>query len=122
MEVGSGAERVSIRMAERAGEIRMAVVTPHRELAGELRARLPELVERLEHQGFAAETWKPEPASASRPDTGERREPGQGWTGGERGSSGQDRQGRERQGRPQWLEELDDSTERSEFEWQPFLT
>ena len=70
-------------MAGARRRIRLAVHAPDRELAGALRERLPELVNRLEDAGFAAETWRPEATGGARQDGRDGREPGQGFAGGE---------------------------------------
>ena len=49
--------RVQVHVAERAGEVRVAVHTPDANLAGTLREELPQLTSRLEQSGFHAETW-----------------------------------------------------------------
>ncbi|MDR3700075.1 MAG: flagellar hook-length control protein FliK [Candidatus Sulfopaludibacter sp.] len=49
--------RVQVHVAERAGEVRVAVHTPDANLAGALREELPQLTSRLEQSGFHAETW-----------------------------------------------------------------
>ncbi len=92
-------EKVQVRMAERAGELRVMVSTPDANLGDSLRTGLPELVERLEGGGFVAETWHP---AESRPDPG-----GHGRGGG---APPQQQERRGRQDRPQWLEELERST------------
>lgn len=51
------AGRVQVHVAERAGEVRVAVHTPDANLAGTLRQELPQLTSRLEQSGFHAETW-----------------------------------------------------------------
>ena len=59
LRMAEGETSVDIRMAERAGEIRVTVHTPDRELANSLRLDLPELVGRLRQSGFDAEAWRP---------------------------------------------------------------
>ncbi len=51
--------RVDIRLAEHAGEVRVTVHTPDRDLADSLRADLPDLVGKLHQNGFQAEVWRP---------------------------------------------------------------
>lgn len=50
--------RVDIRLAEHAGEVRVTVHTPDRDLADSLRADLPDLVGKLHQSGFQAEVWR----------------------------------------------------------------
>ena len=61
---------MAIRMAERAGEVRVTVHTPDRQLADELRADLPDLVGKLRQGGFPAESWRP--AAAVQSEAGRR--------------------------------------------------
>jgi len=70
LRLGEGNNSVDIRMAERAGEIRVTVHTPDRDLAGSLRAELPDLVGKLRQEGYQAEAWRP--ASTAHADTGRR--------------------------------------------------
>ena len=49
--------RVQVHVAERAGDVHIAVHTPDRNLAGTLRDDLPQLTSRLEQTGYHAETW-----------------------------------------------------------------
>jgi hypothetical protein len=70
LHLADGQNSVDIRMAERAGEIRVTVHTPDRDLADSLRADLPDLVGRLRQSGFQAEAWRP--PAAAQPD-GDRR-------------------------------------------------
>jgi len=67
LHLSDGPGSVDIRMAERAGEIRVTVHTPSHELANSLRSDLPELVGKLRLNGFHAETWRPEPVAQSAP-------------------------------------------------------
>ena len=66
LAVGGGDERVEIRVAERSGEIHVAVRTPDPRLAGSLRDDLPTLTSRLEAAGLHTETWRPAAASEER--------------------------------------------------------
>jgi hypothetical protein len=70
LHLADGDSSVDIRMAERAGEIRVTVHTPDRDLASSLRADLPDLVGSLRQSGFHAEAWRP--AAAAETDTGRR--------------------------------------------------
>jgi hypothetical protein len=57
--VGGGDQRVEVRVAERGGELHVAVRTPDQRLAGSLRDDLPSLTARLETAGLRTETWHP---------------------------------------------------------------
>lgn len=60
IQVGqTGPERVELRLTERGGELRVLVRAADPELAHGLRQALPELVNRLESQGFRTEAWRP---------------------------------------------------------------
>jgi hypothetical protein len=69
LHLADGQSSVDIRMAERAGEIRVTVHTADRDLANSMRAGLPDLVGKLRQSGFQAEAWRP---AATPPDTGRR--------------------------------------------------
>lgn len=70
LHLADGESSVDIRMAERAGEIRVTVHTPDHDLADALRADLPDLVGKLRQSGFQAEAWRP--AAATQSDAGRR--------------------------------------------------
>jgi hypothetical protein len=55
--VGGGDQRVEVRVADRGGELHVAVRTPSQSLAGSLRGDLPALAARLESAGLHTETW-----------------------------------------------------------------
>ncbi len=57
--------RVQVHVAERGGEVRVAVHTPDANLAGTLREELPQLTSRLEQSGFHTETWHGPTAGSS---------------------------------------------------------
>jgi hypothetical protein len=65
LQVGSGPSGVAVRVAERAGEIRVDVRTPDSQLTSALRQELPTLATQLTESGFHAAIWHPVPASAS---------------------------------------------------------
>jgi hypothetical protein len=67
LELGAGAQKVAVRLAERQGELHVAVRTPDPALNADLRRELPALAERLEQSGFRAETWRPEAAPQRHP-------------------------------------------------------
>ncbi len=55
---------VEVQVVERRGEVHVSVRTPDPQLTGELRAHLPELVERVVGHGYEAETWTPVESAA----------------------------------------------------------
>jgi hypothetical protein len=57
LSVGGGDQRVEVRVAERGGELHVAVHTPDQRLAGSLRDDLPSLTARLESAGLRTEAW-----------------------------------------------------------------
>jgi hypothetical protein len=98
---------VEVRLSERAGEVRVAVRSADPALTESMRARLPELVDRLGARGYETETWRPEqPAAAERggnrpnPDS-HREQPGEQQPG-----NGQQKRD---QPQPEWMEELSTS-------------
>jgi hypothetical protein len=66
--VGGGDQRVEVRVAERGGEVHVAVSTPDQRLAGSLRDDLPSLTAKLESAGLRTETWRGGPASGAGPE------------------------------------------------------
>ncbi|MGA2736007.1 MAG: hypothetical protein ABSG65_00995 [Bryobacteraceae bacterium] len=91
LHLADGGSGVDIRMAERAGEIRVTVHTPDRDLANSMRADLPDLVGKLRQGGFQAEAWRP--AAATQSDAGRR--------DGSDGAPQEHSPGGRREGRPQ---------------------
>lgn len=91
---------VDIRMAERAGEIRVTVHTPDHDLANNLRADLPDLVGKLRQSGFQAEVWRP--AAAAQSETGRRGDP----SASQEHSPDPRRDGRQRQAQQQHPKKL----------------
>ncbi len=113
-------EKVDLHLTERAGEMRMAVRAADPEMAHSLRQALPELVNRLQENGFRAEAWRPAgivsgtgPLRETResPSNSRGGDPQQqsGWSqhpGGQRNQSQSDR--------PRWVAELESSFDGSE--------
>lgn len=97
LRLAEGPSRVDIRMAERAGEIRVTVHTPDHDLANSLRADLPGLVGKLRQSGFQAEAWRP--AAAAQPDAGRRG--GAGDSPSQEHPPGARKDGRQRQPQPE---------------------
>jgi hypothetical protein len=52
-------QNVQVRLSERAGELHVTVRTPDATLTHGMREGLSDLVSRLEHGGYRAETWQP---------------------------------------------------------------
>ena len=114
IQVGQGnQEKVELRVSERAGEVRVAVRTADVGLQNGLRQSLPELVHRLEGQGFRTDAWRPSGVvSATTPLTETRQsspdfqggdsQAKQGWSQQERGQHNHNQSDR-----PQWVEELE---------------
>ncbi len=129
---GQTAEQVSLRVVERAGEVRVAVRASDPQLAGSLRDNLGDLVSNLAGRGYRAETWQPlassgtdasalPPAGGAAPDSGAGQDsPGQAGDGSRNGgsSSGQQQQQQQQRhgqdpGQPSWLQALARSTART---------
>ena len=113
LHLADGDSNVDIRMAERAGEIRVTVHTPDRDLANSLRADLPDLVGNLRQSGFHAEVWRS--ATAAQSDAGRRN--GSDGSPSEEHSPGGRRDGRQQ--RPQQEQPKDQS--RWAGEWKSSL-
>ena len=94
LHLADGDSSVDIRMAERAGEIRVTVHTPDRDLANSLRADLPDLVGKLRQNGFEAEAWRP----ATQPDANRRN--GSDGSPSQEHSPGARKDGRQHQPQP----------------------
>ncbi len=73
LQFASTGQRVEVSLAERAGEVRVAVRTPDGVLAQSLRDHLPALSARLEQSGFHADSWRAgETQAGARPAEWER--------------------------------------------------
>lgn len=64
-QLDSASGRVAMRVADRAGEVKVDVRTADPSLSGTLRSGLPELTARMEQAGFHAEIWHPGSAAVS---------------------------------------------------------
>jgi hypothetical protein len=112
---GDANERVELRVTDRAGEVRVAVRTGDSDLAGSLREHLPELVNRLERSGFAAETWRPAQAGSASFDqrSGQRGTEGEAFAGSQHGHPGEGKergqQQQQQRDRARWVEEIEKS-------------
>lgn len=124
---GKDQSPVQVRLTERGGELHVSVRTQDAGLTHGLRDGLSDLVGRLEHSGYRAETWQP---ANNRQGSGN--DPGR--DGDARGNSGQngssgsgakqhnprDGQQQNRQSQ-QWLSEMEANSQRSKT-WQPAST
>ena len=116
---------VQVRLSERAGELRVSVRTPDDGLTRGLRDGLSELVGRLEHNGYKAETWQPADKSSTAQDQGRpsQDQPSRQQQGGSGSGSGQQQNARDHQQpdaqTPQWVGELESSLRKSDSPWQP---
>jgi hypothetical protein len=114
-----GAEKVDVRVMQQAGEVLVSVRTGDTELAHGLRQGLPELVGKLEDNGYRAEAWRPNGATASTSPGAQSQEPqsasGQSGAGssdrqsGSQQNGGQQNQNQNAFNRPRWVEELETS-------------
>jgi len=121
---------VQVRLSERAGELRVSVRTPDVGLSRGLRDGITELVGRLEHNGYRAETWQPSDGNGSG-DQGHDSPPQGGSShgqdaGGSQSGAGHQRNGRDQQQSdtpaPEWSGELQSSLKRSNNAWLPSAT
>jgi len=109
---------VQVRLSERAGELHVTVRTPDTGLTRGLRDGLPDLMSRLQVNGYRAETWQPGGQG------GQNRgydAPGHGNSqqrqgGGNQQQNGQDQQQPDEK-TPQWVSEMESSIQRSNSQW-----
>ena len=102
-------QNVQVRLSERAGELHVTVRTPDATLTHGMREGLSDLVGRLEHGGYRAETWQPGGDSRDRGQESSRR--GSQQNGGGKGSGRQQNsQDPESESEtPKWIGELESS-------------
>ena len=114
IQVGQSAnEKVVVRLVQQGGELRLAVRTDNADLARGLQQSLPDLVGKLQENGYRTEAWKPAQAPTTAPATAETKNAsnhsGQGDAQSQAGGSQQD--GRHQQNnpsnRPRWVAELE---------------
>ncbi len=117
---------VQVRLTERAGELHVSVRTPDVSLNRGLRDGLPDLMGRLQVNGYKADTWQPggNGNSAGRDQGQDAPSHGhsQGRNGGGSGSQGQQQSSQDQQQdeqTPKWVRELETSIQRSNNPWQP---
>ncbi len=107
---------VQVRLSERAGELHVSVRTPDTGLTRGLRDALPELMGRLQVNGYRAETWQPG-GNGSNPGQDRGQEFPQG-NSQQRNSGGQQQQNSQQQQQqeeqtPQWVREMESMIQRS---------
>jgi hypothetical protein len=114
---------VQVRLTERAGELHVSVRTPDVGLTRGLRDGLPDLMGKLQVNGYRAETWQPGGnGNSTGQDRGQDSGHSQQRNGGGAGSHGQqqDSRGQEQEEQtPKWVNELETSIQRSSSPWQP---
>ena len=110
----SANEKVLVSLVQQSGELRLAVRTDNSELAQGLQQGLPDLVGKLQGNGYRADAWHPVQASVAAAPALESQsasnhsrqgdpQPQQGWSQQDGG------QQRQNQPRPRWVEELESS-------------
>lgn len=116
LQVGPSAnDKVTVRVVQNSGELRMAVHTDNSDLAHGLQQGLSDLVGKLQDSGYKAESWQPVQTPAGAPAAAESHSasnhtPGgdtQSHTGGSQQDGGQRHQNQS--SRPRWVEELESS-------------
>jgi hypothetical protein len=107
-------QNVQVRLSERAGELHVTVRTPDATLSHGMREGLSDLVGRLEHGGYRAETWHPAGDSRDRGnDSPSRRGFSQQQNAGGKGSGRQNSQDPESENEtPKWIGELESSLQK----------
>jgi hypothetical protein len=103
-------QRVDVRLVETAGEVRVVARTADADLTRGLRNGLSELLNRLEHNGYQAEIWRPSESSFGETRQESRQQNAQHNFGGG-GSHPDGGRGHSRGGgqsrQPQWVEEME---------------
>jgi len=107
---------VQVRLSERAGELHVTVRTPDTGLTRGLRDGLPDLMGRLQVNGYRAETWQPGGNGSNAGQDHGRDASGHGNSqqrngGGSQQQNSQDQQ--QDESTPQWVRELESSIQRS---------
>ena len=103
-------QNVQVRLSERAGELHVTVRTPDAALTHGMREGLSDLVGRLEHGGYRAETWQPGGDSRDRGQESPSRRGFQQNAGGKGGGRQQNSQDPESESEtPKWIGELESS-------------
>lgn len=111
----SSGVKVDIKLVDRAGSVHVAVRAADVGVAETLQSGLAELVQRLEHKGFAAETWSPVRDSSRNvvSDVNQSGDAGQDSGRAPRDGSQREHEGGQQGGRnrPRWVAELEQSLE-----------
>lgn len=112
---------VQVRLSERAGELQVSVRTPDAGLTRGLRDGLPDLMSRLQVNGYRAETWQPGGNGSSAGQDRGYDAPAHGNSqqrnsGGNQQQSSQQQQQQDEQ-TPQWVREMESSFQRSNSQW-----
>jgi hypothetical protein len=104
-------QTVQVRLSERAGELHVTVRTPDATLTHGMREGLSDLVGRLEHGGYRAETWQPGGDSRDRGQESSRRGFSQQQNAGGKGSGRQQNSHdpESESETPKWIGELESS-------------
>lgn len=115
---------VQVRLSERAGELHVSVRTPDVSLTRGLRDGLPDLMGKLQINGYKAETWQPGGngnwAGQDRgQDTGSQQQQRNGNGSGSQGQQQNSQNQQQDEQTPQWVGELETSIQRSNNSWQP---
>lgn len=115
---------VQVRLTERAGELHVSVRTPDVSLTRGLRDGLPDLMGRLQVNGYRADTWQPGGNGNSAGQDQGQDAPSHGHSqqrnGDGSGSQGQQQSDQQQDEQtPKWVRELESSIQRSNNPWQP---
>ncbi len=113
---------VQVRLTERAGELHVSVRTPDVSLTRGLRDGLPDLMGRLQVNGYRAETWQPGGNGNSAGQDRGQDAPSHGHSqqrnGNGSGSQGEQQSDQQHDEQtPQWVRELETSIQRSNNPW-----
>jgi hypothetical protein len=117
---------VQVRLTERAGELQVSVRTPDVSLTRGLRDGLPDLMGRLQVNGYRADTWQPggNGNSAGQDQGQDAPSHGNSQKGNSDGSGSQGQQQssqhqQQDEQTPKWVRELESSIQRSDNPWRP---
>lgn len=110
----SANEKVLVSLVQQSGELRLAVRTDDSDLAHGLQQGLPELVGKLQDNGFRADSWHPvhspapaDPALESQQASSHSRQDSNSHSGGSQQDGG--REQHKSPNKPRWVEELESS-------------
>jgi len=112
---------VQVRLSERAGELHVSVRTPDTGLTRGLRDGLPDLMGRLQVNGYRADTWQPGGNGSNAGQDHGQDAAGHGSSqqrngGGSQQQSSQEQQQQDEQ-TPQWVRELESSISKEQQPW-----